>query len=125
GTVAGGNGVFKGGVSGFPTGSFRNTNYWVDVVFAETTVDSNPLTITNINVQVLDGSNAIVTWATSKDATSRIDYSSDPSLPSTPSGTQTVVDNALVSQHSMHLTGLIPRSTYYFNITAIDKNGNP
>src|SRR5262249_6933196 len=48
-----------------------------------------------------------------------------PSLPSTPPGTQTVVDNALVSQHSMHLTGLIPRSTYYFNITAIDKNGNP
>jgi hypothetical protein len=31
---AGGNGVYAYGPAGsFPTGSFNNTNYWVDVVF--------------------------------------------------------------------------------------------
>ena len=32
--VDGANGVFKGGESGFPAQSFRDTNYWVDVVWA-------------------------------------------------------------------------------------------
>ena len=30
----GGNGVYKYGTSGFPTGSWNATNYWVDVVFS-------------------------------------------------------------------------------------------
>jgi hypothetical protein len=30
---AGGNGVYRYGASGFPTSSYRATNYWVDVVF--------------------------------------------------------------------------------------------
>ena len=32
--VDGNNGVFRSGSSGFPTNSFDNTNYWVDVTFA-------------------------------------------------------------------------------------------
>jgi VCBS repeat-containing protein len=34
--AAGGNGVFLGGSSGFPTSSFNSSNYWVDVVFNQT-----------------------------------------------------------------------------------------
>jgi hypothetical protein len=34
--VAGSNGVYLVGASGFPTNSYNNTNYWVDVVFQTT-----------------------------------------------------------------------------------------
>jgi hypothetical protein len=32
----GGNGVYAYGAGGFPTNSFRSTNYWVDAMFSET-----------------------------------------------------------------------------------------
>ncbi len=35
GTGASVNGVFNYGSSGFPSSSFKNTNYWVDVNFAD------------------------------------------------------------------------------------------
>jgi VCBS repeat-containing protein len=40
--AAGGNGVFFAGSSGFPTGSFNATNYWVDVVFSSTVATPAP-----------------------------------------------------------------------------------
>ncbi|OLD19649.1 MAG: hypothetical protein AUJ01_05595 [Acidobacteria bacterium 13_1_40CM_3_65_5] len=122
--ISGRNGVFKYGASVFPTQSFNDTNYWVDVVFAEAIVDATPLGISNIGVTVIDGSTAAITWRTSKDATSRIDYSTDPSLPALPAGlTLTKTDGAFVMQHSLTLTGLTFNSTYYFNITAVDGSG--
>lgn len=44
-SAAGGNGVYKYGQSGFPTGSYNGSNYWVDVVFSQTFVDTVPPTI--------------------------------------------------------------------------------
>jgi Domain of unknown function (DUF4082)/Bacterial Ig-like domain/Purple acid Phosphatase, N-terminal domain len=40
------NGVYRYGGSGFPTNTFRSTNYWVDVVFEESTSDTQPPTVT-------------------------------------------------------------------------------
>ena len=47
--VAGGNGLFRYGTTGFPTESFNSANYWVDVVF-DTTVgpDGNPPDIASV-----------------------------------------------------------------------------
>jgi methionine-rich copper-binding protein CopC len=42
--VQGGNGLYSVGSSGFPTATYRSTNYWVDVVF--TTTDSAPPVVT-------------------------------------------------------------------------------
>ncbi len=39
--IAGGNGVYRYGASGFPTSSFRSSNYWVDVVFAAASAPSS------------------------------------------------------------------------------------
>jgi methionine-rich copper-binding protein CopC len=45
--IDGPNGVYKSGASGFPTQSFNNTNYWVDVVFERTLpADTTPPTVT-------------------------------------------------------------------------------
>ena len=43
----GGNGVYVYGGGGFPTNTFSATNYFVDVVFATTLVDTSPPTIIN------------------------------------------------------------------------------
>ena len=44
---AGGNGVYRYGASGFPTGSYQATNYWVDVVYAQTAVDTTAPSVTS------------------------------------------------------------------------------
>ncbi|MFC7533549.1 DUF4082 domain-containing protein [Actinoplanes sp. GCM10030250] len=41
----GGNGVYRYGASGFPTGTFQATNYWVDVVFDSSAVDTTAPTL--------------------------------------------------------------------------------
>ncbi|WP_255769406.1 DUF4082 domain-containing protein [Pseudarthrobacter sulfonivorans] len=40
--IDGPNGVFRYGASGFPTDSYNNTNYWVDVVFSTTPPSTPP-----------------------------------------------------------------------------------
>ena len=40
------NGVYHYGASAFPTGTFKSTNYWVDVVFNQTATDNTPPTVT-------------------------------------------------------------------------------
>ncbi len=42
-----GNGLFKFGSSGFPTQTYNGNNYWVDVVFSNTFVDSVPPAVTS------------------------------------------------------------------------------
>ena len=43
----GGNGVYRyGSSSGFPTSTYRSSNYWVDVVFSITAADTVPPTVT-------------------------------------------------------------------------------
>jgi hypothetical protein len=44
---AGGNGLYKYGATGFPTASLGSANYWVDVVFSQTSTDTVPPAVTN------------------------------------------------------------------------------
>src|SRR4029077_1218699 len=69
-----------------------------------------------------DGSTAVVTWKTSKDSTSRIDYSTDPDFP--PALTFNKTNAAFVTQHNLTLTGLTPNATYYFVVSSVDHDGN-
>src|SRR5262249_14777195 len=70
-TAAGGNGVFKYGSSGgFPTQTYNSSNYWVDVVFSQTTSDLTPPTVTAVspaNGTALPSLNAPITVTFSED----------------------------------------------------------
>ncbi len=45
--ISGGNGVYSySGTSTFPTSTWNSSNYWVDVVFSQTVVDTTPPTVT-------------------------------------------------------------------------------
>ncbi|HEV8346689.1 MAG TPA: N,N-dimethylformamidase beta subunit family domain-containing protein, partial [Vicinamibacterales bacterium] len=120
---AAGNGVFVYGASAFPTRSFKATNYWVDVTFAESVADDAAPSITQVRVNALDGTTAVVSWKTNEDADSRVDYSTDQSFPT--GQTFSVANSAFVLDHSLTLTGLTPNNTYYFRITSIDRSANP
>lgn len=48
-----GNGVFATGASSFPSSSFQATNYWVDVVFKQSTVNTAP-TANNDSFEVIN-----------------------------------------------------------------------
>lgn len=50
---SGGNGVFAYGASSFPTSSFQSSNYWVDLVFKESTVNTAP-SASNDNFTVIN-----------------------------------------------------------------------
>lgn len=72
--VDGPNGLYKYGASGFPNGSYQSSNYWVDVVFATSVVDTTPPTVistspasnaTNVNA----ASGITATFSKSLDAT--------------------------------------------------------
>jgi hypothetical protein len=126
--VAGGNGVFAYGESQFPTGTFNGTNYWVDVVFASTIADSTPPVISRIKATIVDSSRVTISWTTNEEATSKVQYSTDPEILSDtttlPPGTQTVNVGTFVTQHSIGLSGLTPNTTYYYRVISIDRSGN-
>jgi hypothetical protein len=126
--VTGGNGVFKYGSLAFPNASFNSTNYWVDVVFAPSLVDTTPPTIDNINARVTSSETAVISWTTNEAATSRIDYSSDPAIlqdaAPPPADTLTVSSNTHLTVHQLALSGLVPDTTYYYRVTSMDAAGN-
>jgi peptidoglycan hydrolase-like protein with peptidoglycan-binding domain/phosphodiesterase/alkaline phosphatase D-like protein len=81
-------------------------------------VDTTPPVITAIDVSGT-ASDAEVSWTTNELATSRIDYGTNDS-----SLTQVVDSATLTASHTLSLTGLKRRTTYYYKITSSDASGN-
>ncbi len=69
------------------------------------------------NVQATAGSDgtATITWETDEPASSRVDYGTDPE-----SLTSSKSNAALVTSHSIQLTGLSTNATYHFRVTSTD-----
>jgi len=116
--VDGPNGVYLYGTGGgFPTFTYNSTNYWVDVVFVPTETSPPPV-ISAVTAYPLSGGTAQITWATNKPANSRVDYGTSPNALS-----QSVSSSALVTSHSLTLTGLTPGVTYYYRVSSTDVTG--
>jgi subtilisin-like proprotein convertase family protein len=71
-----------------------------------------PLTISNVTVSNITGNSALVAWTTSVASTSRVTYGT-----SVPPGTNKD-DAALVTNHSVALTGLSQCTPYFFSVTS-------
>ena len=83
-------------------------------------VDSIPPVISNIVSTVNGDGTVTITWTTDEAADSRVDFG-------TASGTLNLnsADAALVTSHTITLTGLTPNTTYYFRVTSADASANP
>lgn len=89
-------------------------------ISAIATIETNAPVIANVFIEpgYLE---AMVTWETSKDADSLVQYSEAPNnLPNN----FTAFDPLLKSDHEVFLSGLKPNTTYYLRITSRDRAGN-
>ena len=62
---------------------------------------------------------ATITWTTDKNSNSRVDYGISPTAL-----TLNASDPALITSHSLSLTGLATATTYYFRVTSVDSSAN-
>ncbi|MBU1675704.1 fibronectin type III domain-containing protein, partial [bacterium] len=82
--------------------------------------DVTPPLITELAVAPgTSGATAVVTWLTNEPADSRIGYGTAPGNLDTE-----VSDAALVTSHSLQLTGLAPGTLYHFRVTSTDPADN-
>ncbi|MCK1597287.1 LamG-like jellyroll fold domain-containing protein [Bradyrhizobium sp. 164] len=82
-------------------------------------LDTTAPTISGQTATNITGSTARVTWTTNEAATSRVEYGL-----TTGYGSSTTLDTALVTAHSVALTGLAPNTTYNYRVRSIDAAGN-
>jgi len=86
-------------------------------VQATAIVDTNAPTITGVSA-VPDYVDALISWATSENADSLVQFGESPFL------NRTAVDEALAIDHELALTGLRPNRTYYYKVVSRDAAGN-
>jgi hypothetical protein len=90
----------------------------VATVSVSATADFTGPLITNVG-GTGDDITRIVTWDTDAPASSRVYYGTTPAL-----GQATPLDGDLVTAHAATVTGLLPETTYYFDVESHDQAGN-
>ena len=101
-----------------PQSRFDSSNYWVDVVFTTSSVDTTPPTISAVTANP-GATTATITWTTNEASTSRVHYGTSASTL-----TPTATDSALVTGHSVSLINLSPGITYFFRVASADAASN-
>ena len=85
-----------------------------------TVVVNNPaITVSNIHIANLSVDGITVLWDSNVAGTSRVHYGRD-----TAYGTDTQVDSTMVTSHSVRLDGLVPDTTYHYQIESMDVASN-
>jgi parallel beta-helix repeat protein len=81
--------------------------------------DNSPPIISNVLYSFSDNTRTAVdiTWTTDELSTSQVKYWASPVI-------YTPVDNNFVIEHHVHITGLIPNTTYHYQTISIDMWGN-
>lgn len=81
--------------------------------------DVTPPVISAIGVSDITGNSAVVSWTTNEPATSLVDFGTTILYEN-----GSVGDNALVTAHSVALTGLASETLYHFRVRSADATGN-
>jgi hypothetical protein len=79
--------------------------------------DTDPPKFSGINASGTGSNSTTVAWTTSELSTSQVEYWSSPSLFSP-------LDTRMVINHTVHLSGLNPATTYYYKTMSRDGSGN-
>jgi hypothetical protein len=79
---------------------------------------SSSLTISNIIANSITATGATITWSTSANATSQVDYGTSANY-----GSTTTFDSNMVTSHSVSLTGLTANTVYNVRVRSKDASG--
>lgn len=85
--------------------------------------DTTPPIISGISAQA-SSTTATISWLTNESSTSKVYYSLVTPLDITSTSTLSQSNSALVTNHSLGLTGLSASTTYYFAVESIDSSNN-
>ncbi len=89
-----------------------------DLTLSLTVADLTPPTITGPTNHSITTTTAVINWTTDEAANGTVNYGTTTSL-----GTKTS-NTSRSTNHSFTLTGLSPGTTYHYNVTSCDANGN-
>jgi hypothetical protein len=117
-------GISRDGVTvAFTLQTIKGVSY---AVFAASTgaylinygADVTPPLITGVAASP-SAASALITWATNEPSNSVVNFGTSPS-----ELTGTVTDPAVVVNHAVTISGLVPNTTYYFRVSSTDANNN-
>ena len=83
-------------------------------------VDADYFTIANVHPENIGSTNTDICWATNENANSTVRYGTDPGN----LNQIAALDTPYVLPHSVRLTGLSPKTTYYYDAESKDFYGN-
>jgi hypothetical protein len=78
-----------------------------------------PLVITDVVVAEVGTTSAVIRWTTNRASDSQVEYGTTPAY-----GSATALDPALVTAHTVTLTGLIPGTLYHMRVRSDDHLGD-
>ncbi len=81
--------------------------------------DVNPPVISNVFSTDVTSWSATITWVTDEKSDSQVEFGFDTNY-----GNTTTLDPALVTDHSMQVSGLISNTTYHYRVISKDSSGN-
>jgi hypothetical protein len=81
--------------------------------------DSTPPTISAVSAGAIASTSAQISWTTSEQSSSQVEYG-----PTTSYGSTTPLDSALVAGHTQTLSGLSPDTLYHYRVISRDAAGN-
>jgi glucose/arabinose dehydrogenase len=93
---------------------------WSSATSSDTIVlDTTAPVISGVASSGISDSAATITWSTDEPSTSQVEYG-----PTTSYGSLSPLDTALVTGHSVRVTGLSPETTYNYRVRSRDAAGN-
>jgi hypothetical protein len=84
-----------------------------------TAADTTPPVISTVQASQITPSGAGISWTTDEASTSQVNYGTTAGY-----GSSTTADTNLVTSHAQNLTGLLPNTTYHYQVVNADKFGN-
>src|SRR3990170_1669525 len=81
--------------------------------------DTTAPVISSVAAGSITTTGVTITWTTNEASTSKVEYGTSQTY-----GSQSNVDNTLVTAHTVVLSGLTPNTIYYFRVISSDQAGN-